>query len=139
MIVARSDMAIKDGLREKIAQFCDVEKRGVIPMTTAPILYEISLLLEQENVAEYLMERLNLQPRTKPDWRGWETLVSETKRKKPKVPIALVGKYVELHDAYISVREALKHAALFSVSNLISNGCTQLTWRKVKTLICWIK
>ena len=113
MIVARSDMAIKEGLREKIAQFCDVEKRGVIPMATASILYEIPLLLEQENVAEYLMERLNLQPKIKPDWTGWETLVSETKRKKPKVPIALVGKYVELHDAYISVREALKHAALF--------------------------
>jgi CTP synthase len=113
MIVARSDMAIKVGLREKIAQFCDVDKRGVIPMQTAPILYEIPLLLEQENVAEYLLERLNLQAKREPDWTGWETLVSETKRKKPKVSIALVGKYVELHDAYMSVREALKHAALF--------------------------
>jgi len=113
MIVARSDMAIQEDLRKKIAQFCDVEKRGVIPMPTMSILYEIPLLLEQENVAEYLMERLNLQPKIKPDWTGWETLVAETKRKKPLVPIALVGKYVELHDAYISVREALKHAALF--------------------------
>jgi CTP synthase len=113
MIVARSDMAIKVGLREKIAQFCDVDKRGVIPMQTAPILYEIPLLLEQENVAEYLLERLNLQAKREPDWTGWETLVSETKRKKPKVSIALVGKYVELHEAYMSVREALKHAALF--------------------------
>ena len=113
MIVARSDMAIKEGLREKIAQFCDVEKRGVIPMATAPILYEIPLLFEKENVAEYLMERLNLQPRSKPDWSVWETAVAETKRKKPKVSIALAGKYVELHDAYIRVREALKHAALF--------------------------
>lgn len=113
MIVARSDMPIKENLREKIAQFCDVEKRAVIPMATAPILLEIPMLLEQENVAEYLMERLNLQPRNKPDWSSWETLVSETKRKKSKVSIALVGKYVELHDAYISVREALKHAALF--------------------------
>ena len=113
MIVARSDKPIKENLREKIAQFCDVEKRAVIPMATASILYEIPLLLEKENVAEYLMERLNLQPKAKPDWSGWETLVSETKRKKPKVSVALVGKYVELHDAYISVREALKHAALF--------------------------
>jgi len=113
MIVARSDMPIQEDLRNKIAQFCDVEKRGVIPMPTMSILYEIPLLLEQENVAEYLMERLNLQPKIKPDWTGWKTLVSETKRKKPLVPIALVGKYVELHDAYISVREALKHAALF--------------------------
>jgi CTP synthase len=113
MIVARSDMHVKENLREKIAQFCDVEKRAVIPMMTAPILYEIPLLLEKEKVAEYLMERLNLQPKQQPDWSGWETLVRETKSKRPKVSIALVGKYVELHDAYISVREALKHAALF--------------------------
>lgn len=113
MIVARSDMPVKENLREKIAQFCDVEKRAVVPMMTAPILYEIPLLLEKEKVAEYLMERLNLQPKQQPDWSGWETLVRETKSKRPKVSIALVGKYVELHDAYISVREALKHAALF--------------------------
>ncbi|MBP8998155.1 MAG: CTP synthase [Anaerolineaceae bacterium] len=113
MIVARSDKPVKENLREKIAQFCDVEKRAVIPMVTAPILYEIPLLLEKENVAEYLMERLNLQPHKQPDWAGWQILIDETKRKKPKVTIALVGKYVELHDAYISVREALKHAALF--------------------------
>jgi len=81
MIVARSDMPIQEDLRNKIAQFCDVEKRGVIPMPTMSILYEIPLLLEQENVAEYLMERLNLQPKIKPDWTGWKTLVSETKRK----------------------------------------------------------
>jgi len=113
MIVARSDKPVKENLREKIAQFCDVEKRAVIPMVTAPILYEIPLLLEKENVAEYLMERLNLQPHKQPDWAGWQILIDETKRKKPKVTIALVGKYVELHDAYISVREALIHAALF--------------------------
>lgn len=113
MIVARSDKPVKENLREKIAQFCDVEKRAVIPMVTAPVLYEIPLLLEKEKVAEYLMERLNLQPHKQPDWAGWQILIDETKRKKPKVAIALVGKYVELHDAYISVREALKHAALF--------------------------
>lgn len=112
MIVARSDMPVHEKLREKIALFCDVEKRAVIVMTTAPILYEIPLLLEKEKVGDYLVERLNLQPKKTPDWSAWETLVTETKRKKPKVTIALVGKYVELHDAYISVREALKHAAL---------------------------
>jgi len=112
MIIARSDQPVYDNLREKIAQFCDVEKRAVIPMTTVSTLYEIPLLLEKENVAGYLLERLGLQPKKEPNWQVWETLVTETKRKKPKVTIALVGKYVELHDAYISVREALKHAAL---------------------------
>jgi CTP synthase len=113
MIVARSDMPIKENLREKIALFCDVEKRAVISMVTAPILYEIPLLLEKEHVAPFLMERLHLQPKQEPDWTSWEMLIEETRRKRPKVSIALVGKYVELHDAYISVREALKHASLF--------------------------
>ncbi len=112
MIVARSDMPVQESIRAKIAQFCDVEKRAVIPMSTASILYEIPLLLEKEKVGDYLMERFNIQPKKQPDLTGWETLVSETKREKPRVSIALVGKYVELHDAYISVREALKHAAL---------------------------
>lgn len=112
IIVARSDRKIQQSLCDKIALFCDVEKRAVIPMTTAPILYEIPLLLEKEHVGDYLLERLNLQPKRVPVWSVWEQLVTETNRKKPKVSIALVGKYVELHDAYMSVREALKHAAL---------------------------
>jgi len=112
MIVARSDYPVEENLRDKIAQFCDVEKRAVIPMVTAPILYEIPLLLEKAKVGDYLMERLNLDQPHKPDWTAWEKLVKETKKEKPKVTIALVGKYVELHDAYISVRESLKHAAL---------------------------
>jgi CTP synthase len=112
MIVARSDQPVDDSLREKIAQFCDVEKRAVIPMVTEPILYEIPLLLEKAKVGDYLMERLNLSEPHKPDWTAWEKLVRETRQEKPKVSVALVGKYVELHDAYISVRESLKHAAL---------------------------
>jgi CTP synthase len=112
MIVARSDTPIDKSLCEKIAQFCDVEPRAVIPMVTAPILYEIPLLLEKANVGDYLLERLNLTARKEPDWKPWKKLVEQTKKEKPTVTIALVGKYVELHDAYISVREALKHAAL---------------------------
>ncbi len=84
----------------------------MIPMVTSPILYEIPLLLEETKLAELLMERLELEPRQKPDWSEWESLVAEVQRPKPIINIALVGKYVELHDAYISVREALKHAAL---------------------------
>jgi len=112
VIVARSDTPVDESLCEKIAQFCDVEKRAVIPMVTAPILYEIPLLLEKAKVADFLMERLHIKPSKIPNWTGWERLVSETKREKPVVTVALVGKYVELHDAYISVRESLKHAAL---------------------------
>jgi CTP synthase len=112
VIVARSDHPVEDDLREKMALFCDVDRRAVIPLVTAPVLYEVPLVLERFGLAEYLLERLNLEPRRSPDWRDWERLVSEVRRSKPKVKIALVGKYVELHDAYFSVREAIEHAAL---------------------------
>jgi CTP synthase len=112
MIVARSDHPVDDGLREKIALFCDVERRAVVPMVTTPVLYEVPLMLEKAGVGEYLLERLNLVARRKPEWSSWEHLVAEVQRPKPTVKVALVGKYVELHDAYMSVREALHHAAL---------------------------
>jgi CTP synthase len=112
MIVARSDYPVDDGIREKIALFCDVEKRAVLPMVTTPILYEVPLLLEKAGADNFLMQRLGMEEHQKPDWTEWKHLVDEVARPKPKVKIGLVGKYVELHDAYISVREALKHAAL---------------------------
>lgn len=112
MIMARSDTPIDDELRDKIALHCDVDRRAVIPMVTAKNLYEIPLLLEEAGVGEYLLERLHLTARKQPDWRPWQRLVAEVQKEKPEVKIALVGKYVELHDAYMSVREALNHAAL---------------------------
>ncbi len=112
MIIARSDYPISDDLCNKIAQFCDVDKRAVVPMVTVPVLYQVPLLLEQMGVGEYVLNRLGLQNRQKPDWSAWEHLVEEVQRPKPEVKIALVGKYVELHDAYMSVREAVHHAAL---------------------------
>jgi CTP synthase len=97
---------------ENIALFCDVEKRAVVPMVTTPILYEIPLLLEDAKVGDYVLQRMGLEARQKPEWSKWERLIKEIRRPKATVKVALVGKYVELHDAYISVREALKHAAL---------------------------
>ena len=112
VIVARSDYPVNRSMIDKIALFCDVEKRAVIPMVTTNVLYEIPLLLEEAGVADFLLEKLGLQARQVPDWREWKRLVSHVKKSKPKVKVALIGKYVELHDAYMSVREALKHAAL---------------------------
>jgi CTP synthase len=112
MIIARSDHPIEDGLCDKIALFCDVDKRAVIPMVTTKVLYEVPLLLESAGVGDYLVEKLGLKAREKPDWAPWRRLVERVKREKPVVKIALVGKYVELHDAYMSVSEAVKHAAL---------------------------
>jgi len=112
MIVARSDHPVDDEIIEKIALFCDVDQQAVVPMFTTNVLYEVPLLLEKLGVGEYLMNRLGLVARQQPDWSEWEKLVSEVRKQKPIVRVALVGKYVELHDAYMSVREALNHAAL---------------------------
>jgi CTP synthase len=112
VIIARSDHPVDDGLREKISLFCDVELRAVVPMITTSILYEVPLLLDQAGVGDFLLERLGLIPRRQPDWTEWQHLVKEVRRNKPAVRIALVGKYVELHDAYMSVREALLHSSL---------------------------
>src|SRR5512136_288744 len=97
MIIARSDSPVEDGLCDKIALFCDVEKRAVIPMVTTPILYEVPLLLEKAGVGDYLLKRAGLDARRQPDWHAWETLVDKVSHSHPKVKVALVGKYVELH------------------------------------------
>jgi CTP synthase len=114
MIIARSDFPVADDLCDKIALFCDVEKKAVVPMTTTKVLYEVPLLLEKAGIGEYVVEKLGLTSRQKPDWKAWEKIVADVKKSKPEIKIALVGKYVELHDAYMSVRESLKHAALAS-------------------------
>ncbi len=112
MIVARSDYPVDRSIIDKIALFCDVEKRAVVPMVTASVLYEVPILLEEAGVADFILNKLGLQPRKTPDLKDWKLLVNQVKKEKPHVKIALVGKYVELQDAYMSVREALKHAAL---------------------------
>lgn len=112
MIVARSDFPVVNDLMDKIALFCDVEKRAVVPMVTTKVLYEVPMMLEKARVGEYLLERMGLIARQQPDWSLWEKLVAEIRREKPTIKVALVGKYIELHDAYMSVREAIKHAAL---------------------------
>ncbi len=113
MIIARSDQPIDHELLDKIALFCDVEKKAVVPMETTRVLYEVPLLLDKAGVGDYIVEKLNLKATKTPDWTEWKKLIEDVKKSKPAVGIALVGKYVELHDAYMSVRESLKHAALF--------------------------
>ncbi|HOM67193.1 MAG TPA: CTP synthase [Brevefilum fermentans] len=112
VIVARADLPIGTDLQEKIALFCDVKASAVIPIVTTPILYEIPLSIEKTGVADLLLKLLDLEPKQQPDLQEWENLIEKIKQRKPVVKVALVGKYVELRDAYISVREALKHAAI---------------------------
>jgi CTP synthase len=111
VIVCRADYPVDGNLRDKIALFCDVEERAVIPLPTVKTIYEVPLLLEEAGLGDFVLERLKLPTRS-PDLSEWRELVSEIKHPKPAVRVAIVGKYIELHDAYISVREALHHAAI---------------------------
>jgi CTP synthase len=112
IIIARADQDIERSLCDKIALFCDVEKNAVVPMKTASVLYEVPLLLDELGVGELISSKLGLKAARKPDMRPWKKLVENVRKDKPTVNVALVGKYVELQDAYMSVREALKHAAI---------------------------
>jgi len=112
VIVCRSDYPVEDKLKEKIALFCDVEVRAVIPLITVPTIYEVPLLLEEAGLGDFIMERLEL-PRRRKDLSAWREMVKKIKEPKERLPIGVVGKYVTLPDAYISVREALRHAALY--------------------------
>jgi len=108
-IIARADHEIPGEHIDKIALFCDVEKRAVIPAVTNDILYSIPLQLEEAGLGNFIVESLGL-PDTPPDLKEWSTLIDKIRQKKPTIRIGIVGKYVELHDAYMSVREALNHA-----------------------------
>jgi CTP synthase len=111
VIVCRADYPMDDNLRDKIALFCDVETRAVISLPTVDTIYAVPLLLEEAGLGDFVVERLQLSSQP-PDFSEWRSLVTEIKRPKPALRIAIVGKYIELHDAYISVREALYHAAV---------------------------
>src|SRR5215472_9532792 len=112
VILCRSDYPVSDELREKIALFCNIESKAVIPMTNAETIYEVPLLLEEAGLGEYLVEELALK-KQEPQMNEWRALVAKIKSPRPTVNIGLVGKYVELHDAYMSVTEALRHAGWF--------------------------
>jgi CTP synthase len=111
VIICRSDYPIPDSVREKISLFTDVEKRAVVPLVTAETIYQVPLELERAGLGTFIVERLSL-PVTPPDLATWADLARRLAAPKEKLRVAIVGKYVELPDAYISVREALVHAAL---------------------------
>lgn len=109
VILCRADYPISQEILEKVSFFTDVDMRAVIPVETVDSIYEVPLLLEKYGLGDYLTEKLGIEPK-KPDLHEWDELVKTIRRPKRKLPIALVGKYVELRDAYISVIESLNHA-----------------------------
>jgi CTP synthase len=112
IIICRSDFPVSEGIRDKISLFCDVEHQAVIPLPTVPYIYEIPLILDEAGLGELIVKKLGLKAK-KGDLGQWRELVERLKTLREPVNIALVGKYVELNDAYFSVREALCHASLY--------------------------
>jgi len=111
IIVARSDHDVDDELREKIALFCDVNVDAVVPATTAETIYEVPLQFEDWGLGDLVVGLLRLEDQVHaPELSGWRALVERIKEPKPKLEIALVGKYIALPDAYMSVTAALDHA-----------------------------
>ena len=109
IIVARVDAPLPDDIKKKIAMFCNVESDCVIENRTLPLLYEAPVMLEGENLSSIVCRKLGLSPR-EIDLSDWNAMLRRAKSCDKKVRIALVGKYVQLHDAYLSVAEALTHA-----------------------------
>jgi CTP synthase len=111
VILCRSDKEISEGIQDKISLFCDVDKEAVIPLVTSETIYEVPLLLEQYGLGNFIVNRLRLEAEES-NLDDWRDMVNRLKAPKEPITIGLVGKYVELQDAYYSVREALCHAAL---------------------------
>ena len=109
VILCRSDYPIDDNLRDKIALFTDVEKDAVVPLVTASSIYQVPLTLEEYGLGKYIVQHLGLT-NNEPDLAHWREMVERSSKITEKLRIAIVGKYVELPDAYMSVREALVHA-----------------------------
>ena len=111
VIVCRADQPITEEIRNKISLFCNIQPDAVIPNLNAPILYEVPLMLEEEGLARVVCRRLSLDV-PEPDLSEWTAMVKRAKTCRDSVEIALVGKYVQLHDSYLSVVEALTHGGI---------------------------
>ena len=112
IIVLRCDEPLEESIFNKIALFCNVPKECVIENITLSCLYEAPLMLEKSDFSSVVCKRLGLDVPA-PDLKEWEDLVERIKNEKKSVTIGLVGKYVQLHDAYLSVAEALRHAGYY--------------------------
>jgi CTP synthase len=117
ILVCRCDRPLHPGLKEKISEFCNVPVESVITSPDAPSIYEVPLILEREGLAQQTLELLQM-PQRQPDLTQWQTLVDRLYRPTQQIEIAIVGKYIRLSDAYLSVVEALRHAAIAIGSDL---------------------
>lgn len=110
VLVCRTTQEIDEETINKIALMCNMDKRAIIPNYTAKSIYEVPLMLEEEGLCDIVCEKLNLS-KNEPNLIEWKALVNRIRNTHQKVKIAFVGKYIELHDSYLSIEEALFHAA----------------------------
>ncbi len=118
ILVCRCDRPLHPGIKEKMSEFCDVPVECVVTSQDATSIYEVPLNLEQEGLAHQVLDLLQLEQRP-PDLQDWQTLVDRLLHPQRTVEIAIVGKYVRLSDAYLSVVESLKHAAIACNAELV--------------------
>ena len=111
VLVCRSDYPLTQDIRDKLALFCNVRPDHVLQNLDASILYQVPLMMEDEHLAEVVLSDLGL-PQREPDLAQWRQMCDRWMHPKRRVDIALVGKYTKLHDAYLSVAEALRHAGV---------------------------
>lgn len=118
VIVCRSEKPISKEMREKMAMFCDVDPDAVIQNLTARSIYEVPMLMEEQGLDTIVLRKLEMEDKPK-DMQGWHDMVARILKKyDKKVTIAVVGKYVALQDAYISITESLRHAAVANEAEL---------------------
>ena len=110
-LLCRSDHPVSDSIREKLSLFCDVDNEAVIPLETVDNVYEVPLILEDAGLGDFIVRTFGFTEHTR-DLAGWADMVERMKSLSGKVPIAVVGKYAEYPDSYISVKEALRHAGV---------------------------
>lgn len=111
ILVCRSDYPLDDGIKEKLSLFCNVKKEHVLQNLDAKSLYEVPMMMEEEKLAQAVCTCLQI-PCPEPDLEDWKEMLCRLKNSKKEIKIAIVGKYVALHDAYLSVVEALKHGGI---------------------------
>lgn len=112
IIVCRTEHPLTDDIRNKIALFCNVEKDCVIENNNCDILYAVPIMLHKEGLDDVAVKKLSLECADEPDLKDWQEMLDALRNPKQTVKIGMVGKYVELHDSYISVNEALKHGGI---------------------------
>lgn len=110
IMILRCDKPLDESIYKKIALFCNVKRDCVFENITVPILYEAPMMLEKQGFSDIVCRELGLSELPAPDMTEWEAMLDSVRNRKKKVTIGLVGKYVQLHDAYLSVAEALRHA-----------------------------